>query len=93
MTVSVVALLPRQWPAHSTIVSHILISRPWDKLTILSSAVLVRIIATEQHTRPVGVDNTIIPTNRRSSRSVTKVLLLELRLISPSEEMVFCVLS
>lgn len=69
------------------------VTSPVASPLILGSAVLVGVIATEQHACLVGVDNTIIPTNRRSSRPVTKVLLLELRLISPSEEMILCMLS
>lgn len=63
------------------------------ELTVLSGAVAVRVVAAEEYAGLVSVDDTVVPADRRSSATVTKVTSDELRVMTVSENMVFGVLS
>ena len=56
--------------------------------TSLGSAVLVGVVTSEEHVRLIGIDDTLIPSDRVGSRAITKVLLSKLRLGAPSEKVV-----
>ncbi|KAI6773939.1 hypothetical protein HG531_000788 [Fusarium graminearum] len=65
----------------------------YDLLTVLCSTVLVRVIATEENTSLVSVDNTVVPSNRLRGGGISKVLGEKLRLVSMSQNVVFGMLS
>lgn len=81
MTVSEVALDPRQWPAQP--INERMLA-DWEHVlqdsqvvwshTVLGRAVLVGVVATEDDALLVGSDNTVIPANGAGRRAIAKVL-------------------
>jgi len=95
MTVSSEALLPRQCPAHSGKV----VSR-YDQhdcmehsLTILSCTVLVRVVATEQNTGLVAVDESVVPPSWLGCASLAEVFGVVRRAVTKSLDVVASVAS
>lgn len=54
----------------------------------MSSAVLVRVVAAEEDTRFVAIDDLGEPADGLTSGSVTEVLLVDLRRVAPAENVV-----
>jgi hypothetical protein len=90
MTVSWVALLPRQWPAQPGRCQCCFQGRLEDgkRLTILGRAVAVRVVAAEEHGALVGGDDARVPADGASNRGIAKVLAGELGLGAPAEQVV-----
>lgn len=81
-------MAPRQWPAQSVDVVNFEHEENSGRLTVLSSAVLVGVIAAEEDIRLVAVDDLGEPANGLASGSVAEVLLVDGRRVAPAEDVV-----